>query len=132
MKSSGATHPGRCFTSLAIHRLWPATWLIGFAFAGAGMALTTWMKSWQDFEYVQLAIIPMFLFSATFFPISQYPDAVATVVRVTPLYQGVVLERALVLGTVDWILLVHAAYLIVLGWAGMTVATRRLSRLLQP
>jgi lipooligosaccharide transport system permease protein len=51
---------------------WPATWLIGFAFAGAGMALTTFMKSWQDFEYVQLAIIPMFLFSATFFPIDTY------------------------------------------------------------
>ena len=33
---------------------WPATWLIGFAFAGAGMALTTFMQSWQDFEYIQL------------------------------------------------------------------------------
>ena len=110
----------------------PGGLLIAFAFAGVGIAGTTFMRSWLDFDFVNLAIIPMFLFSATFFPISQYPDAVATVVRVTPLYQGVVLERALVLGKVDWILLVHAAYLIVLGWVGMTVATRRLSRLLQP
>ena len=52
-----------------VHSWWmvlalPATLLIGYAFAGAGMALTTWMRSWQDFEYIQLAILPMFLFSA--------------------------------------------------------------------
>ena len=51
----------------------PSAVLIGFAFAGAGMALTTWMRSWQDFEFVQLAILPMFLFSATFYPLSVYP-----------------------------------------------------------
>ena len=83
--------------------------LIAFAFAGAGIAGTTFMRSWLDFDFVNLAIIPMFLFSATFFPISQYPDAVATVVRLTPLYQGVALERALVLGKIEWILLVHVA-----------------------
>jgi len=64
-----------------VHSWWmmlalPATLLIGFGFAGAGMALTTWMRSWQDFEYVSLAIVPMFLFSATFFTVSTYPDAV--------------------------------------------------------
>ena len=47
----------------------PATVLVGFASPGSGMALTTFMRSWQDFEYVQLAIVPMFLFSATFFPV---------------------------------------------------------------
>ena len=72
-----------------------------FAFAGAGIAGTTFMRSWIDFDYVNLALIPMFLFSATFFPLSQYPDAVQRVVRCTPLYQGVVLERALVLGQVE-------------------------------
>ena len=67
----------------------PTTLLIGYAFAGAGMALTTWMRSWQDFEFVQLAIMPMFLFSATFYPLSTYPGPVAWIVRCTPLYQGV-------------------------------------------
>ncbi len=54
------------------------------------------------------------------------------IVRVTPLYQGVVLERALMLGDVDWTLLLNAAYLVVMGWLGLRVATRRLSRMLQP
>jgi lipooligosaccharide transport system permease protein len=110
----------------------PGGLLIAFAFAGAGIAGTTFMRTWLDFDFVNLAIIPMFLFSATFFPISQYPDALATVVRLTPLYQGVALERALVLGKIEWILLVHALYLFVMGWIGMRVATRRLAHLLQP
>ena len=55
----------------------PAALLIAFAFAGAGLGLTTFMRSWVDFDYVNLALVPMFLFSATFFPISRYPDALA-------------------------------------------------------
>lgn len=108
----------------------PAAVLIGFAFAGAGMALTTFMRSWQDFEFVQLAILPMFLFSATFYPLSTYPGAVQWLVRITPLYQGVDLERSLVLGDVDAALLGPAIYLAVLGGLGMYVASRRLGRLL--
>ena len=108
----------------------PATLLIGFAFAGAGMALTTWMRSWQDFEYIQLAIVPMFLFSATFFPLSTYPDALQTIVRWTPLYQGVVLCRELALGAVSWDALTAVFYLATMGLAGLYVAGRRISTLL--
>jgi lipooligosaccharide transport system permease protein len=108
----------------------PASVLIGFAFAGAGMALTTFMRSWQDFEFVQLAIMPMFLFSATFYPVETYPGAIRWLVEITPLYQGVVLERAFATGTVSWFLLVHAGYLTVMGAAGMYVASRRLGKLL--
>lgn len=110
----------------------PAGLLVGAAFAGLGIAGTTFMRSWLDFDFVNLALVPMFLFSGVFFPLSQYPDAVAWVVRVTPLYQGVVLERALVLGEVRWSLIVNAAYLVVLAWLGVRVATRRLRRMLQP
>ena len=78
----------------------PVAVLIGFAFAGAGLGATTYMRSFIDFDFVNLAIIPMFLFSATFFPLSSTPTALQWVVRVTPLYQGVVLERALVFGDV--------------------------------
>ena len=108
----------------------PAAMLIGFAFAGAGMALTTWMRSWQDFEYVTLAIIPMFLFSATFYPLSTYPDAVQWLVRATPLYQGVDLVRSLTTGTVGWHLLFTVAYLAAMGGVGLYVASRRLDALL--
>lgn len=108
----------------------PATLLIGFAFAGAGMALTTWMKSWQDFEYVQLATVPMFLFSATFFPLSTYPDAIEKVVQVTPLYQGVVLCRDMSLGTLGWDSVIAATYLLAMGSVGLVIASRRVGTLL--
>src|SRR3984957_6543618 len=56
-----------------IHSVWavlavPVALLIGFAFAAAGMAATTYFRSWQHFEFVTLATLPMFLFSATFSP----------------------------------------------------------------
>jgi lipooligosaccharide transport system permease protein len=108
----------------------PATVLIGYAFAGAGMALTTWMRSWQDFEYIQLAIMPMFLFSATFFPLSGYPGPVAAVVRWTPLYQGVVLCRDSALGSLGWECVTAAVYLAAMGSLGLYVASRRVSSLL--
>ncbi len=108
----------------------PASVLIGMAFAGTGMALTTFMRSWQDFEFVQLAIIPMFLFSATFYPVETYPAAIRWLVEITPLYQGVVLERAFTTGTVSWSLLGNALYLAAMGTLGMYVASRRLGKLL--
>jgi lipooligosaccharide transport system permease protein len=108
----------------------PASLLVGFAFAGAGMALTTFMKSWQDFEYVQLAILPMFLFSATFFPIAAFPSAVQWLVEVTPLYRGVLLCRDLTTGAVSIGSLWSVLYLLVMGVVGLLVVDRRLDKLL--
>lgn len=110
----------------------PGATVIGFGFAGAGMAATTWMRGFVDFDYVNLALIPMFLFSATFFPLTQYPGPLRWAVQLTPLYQGVALERALVLGGLRWSLLLNVAYLITMGVAGVRIASRRLGRLLQP
>jgi lipooligosaccharide transport system permease protein len=110
----------------------PAAVLIGFAFAGAGMAATTWMRSYVDFDFVNLALVPLFLFSATFFPLSRYPPALAFVIQLTPLYQGVAIERGLILGDVGWELPVHAAYLVVMGVVGLRIAGGRLQKLLQP
>jgi lipooligosaccharide transport system permease protein len=108
----------------------PAALLIGLAFAGAGMAATTYMRSWQDFDLVQLVQLPMFLFSATFYPVSTYPEALQVVVRLTPLYHGIALERDLLLGQVGWGVLAHLAYLLALGAIGILIAGRRLERLL--
>jgi lipooligosaccharide transport system permease protein len=108
----------------------PAAVLIGFAFAGVGMAITTFVRTWQDFELVQLAILPMFLFSATFYPVSTYPEPIRTFVEWTPLYQGVDLIRGLTTGLLQPGLLVHIAYLALMGLAGLYVVNRRLDRLL--
>jgi lipooligosaccharide transport system permease protein len=118
-----------------VHSIWavadvPAALLIGFAFAGAGMAATTYMKSWQHFEFVMLATLPMFLFSTTFYPLSVYPRALQIVVECTPLYQGVVLLRGLTLGYVGPSLLWAVVYLSVMGAIGLAVAGKRISRLL--
>ena len=61
---------------------WPAAVLISLAFASAGMAGTTYMRTWQDFDMVSLAFIPLFLFSATFYPLTVYPGWLQAVVRV--------------------------------------------------
>lgn len=118
-----------------VHSWWallavPGAVLIGFAFGAIGMFATTFMKSWQHFDFVTLAIQPMFLFSATFFPVSTYPVALQWVVGATPLYQGVALERALMLGEVGWGLLGHVAYLLALGAAGVVGTSRRIRTLL--
>jgi lipooligosaccharide transport system permease protein len=104
--------------------------LIGFAFAGAGMAATTFMRSWQHFEFVTLATLPMFLFSTTFYPLSVYPRAIRPVIECTPLYQGIALLRGLTLGFAGAGLLWHALYLAAVGAAGLAVASRRIGKLL--
>ncbi len=110
--------------------LLPGAVLIGFAFAAVGMACTSFMRSWQDFEMVQLVVLPLFLFSTTFYPLATYPAGLQWVVRATPLYQGVDLLRSLALGTVGWDAAGHVAYLATMGLAGLAVTSRRLERLL--
>lgn len=108
----------------------PGAVLIAFSFAGAGVAAVTYMRTWQDFEFVALVQLPMFLFSATFFPISTYPDAIQWVVRCSPLYHAISLLRALNLGEPGWTQLVNVAYLLVLGLIGLAIAQRRVGTLL--
>ncbi|MCU1344765.1 MAG: type transporter, partial [Acidimicrobiia bacterium] len=109
----------------------PAAMLVGFSFAGAGIALSTWMRSFIDFDLIFVAITPMFLFSGTFFPITRYPGGAQLIVRATPLYQGVALERALTLGHWSWVLPLHALYLLAVGLVGVRIGARRVGRLLQ-
>lgn len=108
----------------------PAAMLIGFAFAAVGMAATTWVRSWQDFDFIVVVTLPLFLFSATFYPITTYPPLVRTIVELTPLYQGVAILRQLATGAVDASIALHVGYLVAMGLAGLVVVSRRLDRLL--
>jgi lipooligosaccharide transport system permease protein len=110
----------------------PVAVLIGMAFASAGLAATTWMRSFVDFDYVNLALVPLFLFSGVFFPLTRYPGWLQGIIRLTPLYQGVELERRLVLGVIDPVMVLHALYLAVMAVVGISIASRRLQRRLQP
>jgi lipooligosaccharide transport system permease protein len=108
----------------------PAAMLIGFSFAAVGTAASTFVRTWQDFDLVLTVLIPLFLFSATFYPISLYPGPLQVVVQLTPLYHGVDLIRALTTGTVGPGQLVNVAYLAALGLAGTWIASRRVEKLL--
>ena len=109
----------------------PATLLIGFAFSAVFMAWTTYMTSFQDFDKITLVQLPLFLFSATFFPVEAYGDNVLRwVVEATPLYRGVVLCRELTTGAITWASAVSVVYLLVMGVVGMLVVRRRLDTLL--
>jgi lipooligosaccharide transport system permease protein len=118
-----------------VHSWWallalPAAVLIGFAFAACGLAATTFMRGWQDFEFVALATLPLFLLSATFFPLSTYPPVVRTLTQLSPLYHGVALLRALLLSHPTPACAAHAVFLAVMGAFGLAVTRRRLAVLL--
>jgi lipooligosaccharide transport system permease protein len=104
----------------------PAAMLLGFAFAAVGAAATTFLRRWQDFDIVQLVLQPLFLFSATFFPITVYPPALRVVVQLTPLYHGIDLIRGLTTGSVGFGQIGDVAYLVVMGLVGVIVTALRL------
>jgi lipooligosaccharide transport system permease protein len=109
-----------------------AALLVGFGFACVGLAVVTWLRSWQDFQLIQLVMLPMFLFATTFYPLGVYARPVQVVVECLPLYQSIVLLRGLALGTVGPGLLVPVAYLAVMGAAALVLALRRLTWTLSP
>jgi len=118
-----------------IHSYWavltlPAAMVVGFGFAGVAIGVSTFIRSWQDFDTIQLVQLPMFLFSGTFYPLSVYPEAIQWFVRVSPLYHAIVLIRSLTLGTVGPTNLIDAGYLLVLGAFGIWLARRRMAGLL--
>jgi lipooligosaccharide transport system permease protein len=108
----------------------PGAMLIGLAFGAVGMAATTWMRSWQDFDLITLVTMPMFLFSATFYPLTVYPEWLQTVARFSPLYHAVDMLRAFTLGTFDWSILGHIAVLVAMVAIGLVVSGRRITKLL--
>lgn len=107
----------------------PACALIGLTFASMGFAVTTYMRGFSDFEFVPTAIMPMFLFSTTFFPLSSY-GSWAWLAQLSPLYHGVVLVRAANTGVFTWSIVGHVAVLLALSAFAMTVAARRVGTLL--
>lgn len=126
MAATGLLHSPYAVLSL------PTALLTGFAFAACGMAATTYMRSWQDFDLVTLFVLVLFLFSATFYPLTVYPPALRALAQISPLYHSVTLIRAFTLGLVSPGLLWHAAFLAAMGVVGLSVASRRLKLLLTP
>ena len=118
-----------------VHSAWgilalPAAMVVAFSFAGIGIGASTFIRTWQDLDFVQLVQLPMFLFSTTFYPLSVYPAAIQWIVRFSPLYHAISLVRAFTLGHVGAVEIVHAGYLLALGLLGIALARRRMAGLL--
>lgn len=107
----------------------PAVLLIAFGFASIGMAITSYLNSFQQMDWINFVLLPMFLFSATFYPLTVYPEPIQWMIQALPLWHGVELVRGLTTGVVGPALLVHVAYYLVMIVVGMVFTTRRLRAL---
>jgi lipooligosaccharide transport system permease protein len=108
----------------------PVQLLIGLAFATPVFGFSAGLRDESAFSLIfRLGMIPLTLFSGTFFPIGNLGPVLESIARITPLWQGVDLTRMLVLGDVDWALAtVHVVYLVVLAAVGWRWTVSRLTR----
>jgi lipooligosaccharide transport system permease protein len=107
----------------------PAVLLIAFGFASVGMAITSYMSTIQQMDVINTFLLPMFLFSATFYPITVYPEPVQWVVKAFPLWHAVELIRGLTTGVLGGAMLGHLAYFVVMIGVGITFTASRLRAL---
>jgi lipooligosaccharide transport system permease protein len=107
----------------------PASVLVAFGFAAVGMGITSYLKHRQQMQYIQLVMLPMFLFSGTFFPLDIYPEPVQWFIQALPLWQAIELIRGLTLGIMNWAMLGHVLYFVVMIIGGLYFTTRRLTAL---
>lgn len=107
----------------------PAVLLIAFGFASLGMAVTSYMKAFQQMDLINFVLLPMFLFSATLYPITVYPEFIQILVKIFPLWHGVELVRGLTTGALYWGMLWHVLYYVVMIAVGLVFTTKRLRAL---
>jgi len=103
--------------------------LISFSFSAIATAGVTYMRSYADFDYIPSIMLPLFLFSGTFYPVSAYGNW-AWLAQLSPLYHGVVVARGLNLGVWSWTYIPHLGVLVAMALVGVTVTSRRIDTLL--
>jgi lipooligosaccharide transport system permease protein len=105
---------------------WPAVILLGLAHSAPVSAYSAWLERDEGFNALfRFGIMPMFLFSGTFFPVTRLPQGIRELAYATPLWHGVDLMRSLTLGTARlWPSLGHVAYLGLWASVGLWLAQR--------
>ena len=106
----------------------PAAVLLGMTFACLGTLASTFVRDWPDFDLIQIVLLPMFLFSGTFYPLSFYAPPLQGVIEALPLYHGIHLLRSFTTGTVDLTLLIDIGYLGLLTFVALRLTRGRLAR----
>ncbi len=109
----------------------PAAVLASASFSAIALCVTSVVTKVEQFDIVMgLGVMPMFLFSGIFFPVSQLPEWLMWVLHVVPLFHAVELLRALTTGAMSWMVAWHVVYLVVVGVVAFVVAMTRLERVL--
>ncbi|MDQ0733931.1 ABC transporter permease [Arthrobacter agilis] len=107
----------------------PASVVIAFGFASFGMGITSFMKTFQQMEWINFVMLPMFLFSATFYPLSVYPQGIQWFIQALPLWHGVELLRQISVASFTTATIIHLGYFLVMIAVGMLLTTLRLRKL---
>lgn len=105
----------------------PSAALIALGFASAGMAITSYLDSHQQMNWVNFVMLPMFLFSGAFFPITGYPEFAQYLIQALPLWQGIEIIRGFMSGTLTLALVGHVLYFVAFSVIGISITTRRLN-----
>jgi lipooligosaccharide transport system permease protein len=107
----------------------PASVLIAFGFAALGMGITSFLKTFQQMDWINFFMLPMFLFSATFYPLSVYPQYIQWFIQAMPLWHGVELLRQISVGVFTPATAIHIGYYVLMTALGMLLTTLRLRKL---
>jgi lipooligosaccharide transport system permease protein len=104
--------------------------LIALAFSAPLVAYAARCQSDAPFTVIyRFAFVPMFLFSATFYPVSAYPGYLRPLVQLVPLYHGVALARAAAYGHASiGPVLGHVAFLVAMAAVGIALGRRTMRR----
>ena len=107
----------------------PVTLFVAATFSATGLAGTAFLRTVQDFDIpMGLIVMPMFLFSGTFFPISAYPMPIQVFMQATPLFHSISLIRGLTTGLMGLEQVWDFAYLVGFFSLAMKIAMRRMER----
>ncbi len=107
----------------------PAAVLIAFGFASIGMAITSYFKSYQQMGLINISLLPIFLFSGSFYPLSVFPDWAQIIIKTLPLWHAIEMLRSLSLGIFDISFLIHFFYFVIMAIIGLLLTTKRLNHL---
>jgi len=109
----------------------PAAVVVAASFSAMALCMTTFVRKVQDFDLVMgVLVMPMFLFSGIFVPVTRFPRAVQWMVQAAPLYHGVAILRQLTTGMIEPTIAGHLSYLLIAGCAAFVLAMHRLERAL--
>lgn len=107
----------------------PAAVIVAFGFASFGMAITSYMKSHHEMNFFYIFMMPMFLFSGAFYPLTVFPGWAQAIIKALPLRQAIELITSCMTGHFTTHIFSNLAYFAVMIFVGLFFTTKRLNAL---